>query len=314
MADERRKGPPRIDKLKGEVLEKPFSELDEFIEDLSGSAGILSIEKRGQEERMPSDAENIETEMEPDEDMEETMAPTENWQDFKEEYGDEELDEDEVYPRGLEDEQGVREIERDYDSEGIIVQQDPEMEIIKDSEGFKVKINTSDVTGRFRFRRTGDIYTDNAGMAVLGALSYREEILERIGSYLIENLSDYFNKLSMSDRHWYQKPLRMSQIMGPQHKASIARVVKGTIVLLPNGEQTELRGFFDDTGMPINSRSIAIEIRRLLQSEPDMTNKNIAEEIEKKARKHNLDIHLTEPMIRYWRKKYALRPHKSKKT
>lgn len=281
----------KLAKIKAQVLQTPFSELDETISELSQN--IISID-RIESEGIGDTESTGEREA-----YEENNS--DDW-DPETEYGIEELDEDETQSSKEEE----LEIEKDFESGIQTPPAEPELIIIPKSGGFIVKTNTYNVLSQWGLKKTGKKHLDNAGIAVIGTLRFRAEVLEKIGEYFINKLHDYLKNINNPDRYWFRKPLIMSEILGEKVKSTVSRVINKTQVLLPSGEIEDLKEFFEKTKMPVSSKCIANEIGKIMVRNRNITNKKISKCIETKAKEYNYSIKLTDRMISIWRKKYEL--------
>ena len=281
----------KLARVKAQILQAPFAELDEVVCELSES--VISIER--EESSDAGYRKSIE-------DFEDENG--DDW-DPETEYGEEESDNDETGSREEEPEELA--IERDYESCGQKSLPDPELEIIKVGESFFPKVNTYDVSSRWLYKGIGNTSIDNAGKAIITSMEFRADILRQIGEYFIKELFEYLKNINNKERHWYRKPLNMSKILGEKRKSTVSRVINGITVLLPNGEIEDLEDFFEKTRMPVSSICIATEIARLLATNQHITNNAIAKEIKNTARKYNYNLGLSERMVGNWRKKYSLK-------
>jgi hypothetical protein len=293
MAEAQRKSFPwrNLARVKAQILQTPFSELDEIVNELSES--IISIEKvESADTGYGKSIEDFEDENRDD------------W-DPETEYGEEESGNDET-GSGEETSEEL-EIEKNYESWGQKSLPNPELEIIKTGNSFFPKVNTYDVSSRWLYKGIGDKSIDNAGNAIITSMEFRSDVLRKIGKYFIEKQLEYLKNINNKERHWYRKPLNMSKILGEQKKSNVSRVINGTSVLLPNGEIENLKDFFEKTRMPVSSICIATEIAKLLAINRNLTNKAISTEIKNKAEKYHYNLELSERMVSNWRKKYSIK-------
>jgi len=281
----------KLARVKAQILQASFAELDEVVCELSES--VISIER----EEL-SDAgyrKSIE-------DFEDENG--DDW-DPETEYGEEESDNDET--GSGEETSGELEIEKNFETWGQKLLPNPELEIIKVGESFFPKVNTYDVSSKWLYKGIGNTSIDNAGYAIIASMELRAEGLRNVGEAFIKELFEYLKNINNKERHWYRKPLNMSKILGEKRKSTVSRVINGTTVLLPNGEIEDLEDFFEKTRMPVSSICIATEIARLLATNQHITNNAIAKEIKNTARKYNYNLGLSERMVGNWRKKYSLK-------
>lgn len=291
--------PPLLPELRARILEVPFEDLEETLVELSQE--IITLEKVAEAQ------ETDESNDQPDNDnvsgdYESGHASDDGW-DPATEYGSEGMDDDDD---ATDNDTSELEIDRDFESGIEDSIQNAELEIHRNGGGFVAKVNTHSISSSWKVNRLGDRALNNAGKRVINTLLERESVLEAIGSYLIQELTDYLLRVNNKERHWYLRPLSMNKVLGDDSRSTVSRVVKNSNVLLPNNEIEDLSSFFDKTEMPISGKCIATEIGRLLQNDPKIKDKEIARHIELQAKQYGLDIKLSEKMAGYWRKKYKL--------